>query len=508
MSNTVYYRPEWTCGRINPTNNAAILYNLIAGYSYYFEDDSAIVIGELLKVQKNAIVPISAICQKIDLVEDCLVAFLQELETEGLVSSCPITAQVVDNYRKLAYDIRSQQTNPIERTIQEKLPIDVSDAERLYIDKGGLVTSVMLELTYRCSEMCIHCYNIGATRNNEEVSRRGDIQELTLDEYKRVIDEMYELGLCKVCLSGGDPFSNSNAWAIIEYLYSKDIAFDIFTNGQQVDCERLAKYHPRVVGMSVYSGVAKDHDYITRKPGSWQKTIRAMQQLSKLAIPLQLKCCVLQSNFKSYYTVYELCKQLFAIPQIEISIQDSVEGDQCARKLRLSPDQLEVVMRDQNVPLYVGPEAPSYGGGQHLDTTETPCGAGDNTFCLTPNGDLIPCCSFHLVYGNIKEADVRYIVENSEIRKRWLSTPLSEYTDCCKHDYCEFCNLCAGNNYSLNNDLLEAGENNCYVAKVRYNLAVRMQREAYDPLKGKLIEERIKEFSDYKEDILKRIVIK
>ena len=58
----------------------------------------------------------------------------------------------------------------------------------------------MFELTYRCSEACIHCYNIGATRNNEERSGRAKLIELTLDEYKRVIDELYEQGLVKSVL--------------------------------------------------------------------------------------------------------------------------------------------------------------------------------------------------------------------------------------------------------------------------------------------------------------------
>lgn len=80
-----------------------------------------------------------------------------------------------------------------------------SHAEMLYAQVTGEITSVMFELTYRCSEACIHCYNIGATRNNEERSGRAKLIELTLDEYKRVIDELYEQGLVKVCLTGGDP---------------------------------------------------------------------------------------------------------------------------------------------------------------------------------------------------------------------------------------------------------------------------------------------------------------
>ena len=49
-------------------------------------------------------------------------------------------------------------------------------------------------------------------------------KELTLDEYKNVIDQLYEEGLVRVTLSGGDPFSKGFIWELIEYLFSKKYA--------------------------------------------------------------------------------------------------------------------------------------------------------------------------------------------------------------------------------------------------------------------------------------------
>lgn len=101
------------------------------------------------------------------------------------------------------------------------MPYGISSAEAAYTDRVGGITSVMFELTYNCSEKCIHCYNVGATRNDQEISQRGNRKELTLEDYKRIIDELYEEGLVKVCLSGGDPFSKPIIWEVIDYLYQK-----------------------------------------------------------------------------------------------------------------------------------------------------------------------------------------------------------------------------------------------------------------------------------------------
>ena len=87
-----------------------------------------------------------------------------------------------------------------------------------------------------------------------------------MNDYIRIIDELYDEGVAKVCLSGGDPFSNKYVWNILDYLYSKDIAVDIFTNGQSiVGKEKLiADYFPRIVACRCIVVVAIEHDNITR----------------------------------------------------------------------------------------------------------------------------------------------------------------------------------------------------------------------------------------------------
>ena len=166
--------------------------------------------------------------------------------------------------------------------------MEVTNAEQSYfatVDDGKTICSCMFELTYRCSEMCIHCYNPGATRNSTETSHRADYGELDLESYKHIIDDMYEHGLVKVCLSGGDPFSKEIVWELLDYLYEKGIAVDVFTNGLRLagSVNRFANYFPRLVGVSIYSGKAEDHDAITRIPGSWKRSMQIVEELYHLA---------------------------------------------------------------------------------------------------------------------------------------------------------------------------------------------------------------------------------
>lgn len=492
------YRPVWTCGRYDNKHDVAIYYNLIEGMSYFFEDYSAMVIGEILSVPRNGEFSIEAIAEKLDIAKESLKLFFEQLEQLGIISSVLPTNDIIADYRKRVSEFNCKQEQTVVQTTQEKLPYAMSNAEQLYTEKVGGITSVMFELTYRCSEKCIHCYNEGATRNDDEISTRGDREELTLDDYKQIIDDLYEQGLIKVCLTGGDPFSKSFAWELIDYLYNKGVAFDVFTNGQQIvnDVVRLANYYPRLVGVSLYSGIAEAHDYITRIKGSWEKTMAVVRKLSVLGVPTNLKCCVMRPNVKSYFLVADIAKRYGAAPQFEISLSDSIEGDKCVSKyLRLTKEQLEIVLRDDNIPLYVGKEAPNY-GGQSKPMNQNPCGAGDNSLCITPEGNVIPCCAFHTLFGELKEESISSILNNSKELSYWRGLTLNDYDECGRFDYCAYCNLCPGNNYIEHGTPLKASEVNCYVARTRFDLAHKMM-QGYDPLHGKTLRERLAELPDY-----------
>ena len=481
------HRPIWTCGRYNAKKHVALMYNLLAGYSYFFESYSADVIGQVLAVPRSGLVEVEKIASATGIAEESILAFFDTLIDAGLLTDFVPTEDDIKRMRSQLAEAKRNASMTAERTTKEKLPFDTSSAEQDYynaVDNGKTVTSVMFELTYNCSEQCIHCYNPGATRNDSEVSHRGDREELNLDDYKRIIDDLNDHGLVKVCLSGGDPFSKPIVWDVIDYLHQKEIAFDVFTNGQRIvdKVERLANYFPRLVGVSIYSGIAEDHDAITRVKGSWERSMKVVEQLADLAVPMNLKCCIMQPNLHSYYMVADLARKYAAEPQFEININDSIDGDLCARQLRLTEEQLQVVLRDDNLPYYVGPEAPNF-GGQPRPMDVNGCGAGHTTFCITPDGNFQPCCAFPMPFGNLKAQTIKKILFESNLLKNWRTATLQQYEECGKRDYCAYCNLCAGNNYVEHHDFRKPSENNCTMAKTRCNMAQQM-KQGYDFLQG------------------------
>lgn len=481
----IYYRPEWTCGRYNKEKQVALMYNLIEGMSYLFEDYSAEVIGEILSIEKNGQVSIYDISLQTLIDIESLTPFFVELVQSGLLTLERPTTRSIDIYRRKIGQVRKENLQTADRTVKEDLSQNISSVEKDYSDKVGGITSVMFELTYNCSEKCIHCYNPGATRNNSEINERGNRIELTFEEYKRIIDELYDLGLTKVCLSGGDPFSKLIVWDIIDYLYKKGIATDIFTNGQSIvnDVQRLANYYPSVVGISIYSGLAEVHDYITRIKSSWERSMSVVEQLANLGVPLNLKCCIMRYNVNSYHLVKDIAKQYGAIPQFDVRVINSLEGDNCAGSyLRLPKDIMELVLRDNSTSQYVGEEKPSY--GRKALPKKPIC----KSYCITPEGNIQVCCAFPCSMGDLKKNTFSDILLNSKELSWWHNTELKDYEECGKHVYCDYCKICPGINFAETGSPLKPAETNCEIAKMRYELAEKL-KQGDDPLNGRTLEE-------------------
>lgn len=499
MSNKILFRPPWTCGKYNAEKHVAIMFNLLSRMNYFYESDSADVVGAILQAGKYGAIYIEEVSRLLDIAPKSLSCFFTELCNEGLLSSEQLTEEAIHRYRESVKN--NTGTTRSEEAVSRHFEDIEKDTPYMAYAKTTKdrmhIFDAMFELTYRCSEKCIHCYNPGATRNDSERNGRANTVELSLNDYKRIIDNLCEAGLTTAVLTGGDPFSNPNVWNIIEYLYQKDIAISIYTNGLSLKGQekKLAGYFPQCVQFSLYSGDATVHDSITRTKGSFEKTIAVMEELHKFAIPIDIACPIIQPNLKSYFLVKPYMEKYGSNCYFDLMITDSIDGDKCASQhLRLTPEQMEVVLLDQDVIQHVPINVSTIDEDAPIGNPEphAPCGAMLYSYNINPNGNLTPCSAFPLVLGNLKEKSIQEIVNGNKLIGEWSSTRESDYEECFTHDYCDYCYFCPGNNYNDRGSRFKAGENNCYLAKIRY-ATIQKLKNGIDILNGKKLTERISE---------------
>ncbi len=498
-----FYRSEWSSGRSIKLNNKsyALVYNLIEGMAYYFEDESADIIRIILSFPKNGQIPILAIQEYTNntFSNEDIIEFFQELVSVGILTEGILNQDLILRNRQLVGEHRKKQELFIEKTVQEKLPFQQNGAEEAYmeiLEQNKIPFVVMFELTYNCNEKCVHCFNPGAARNDNEKSTRNDRDEINLTHYANLLNELKNLGVVKIILTGGDPFVKKDIWKLIELISEKEFAFDIYTNGLALlgKVEKIAQFYPRSIGLSVYSADEKIHDAITRIKGSLNKTLLVAKDALLFGIPLYFKCPIMTINAKSYNTIVDLAKEFGAIPQIDITLTDSVDGDtSIGEQLQVDGELLEIILRDQNIPLYVGPEAPNY-GRQERDKTQAFCGAGTSLMNITPEGDVTPCNSFPTQFGNLKTQTFKEIWDNSKELVKWQSITINDYEECGTHEKCGYCNRCPGQSFIEHGNPLKASSANCKMAVARMTLAKKLQG-GFDPLTGKSIETKLNEHS-------------
>ena len=82
---------------------------------------------------------------------------------------------------------------------------------------------VWVEITSKCNLRCIHCYNESDSQS---------LGEMSLNDYKLVIDNVEKLHTPRLQIIGGEPFVNKPLLKeMLKYTVGKFEKIEIFTNG-------------------------------------------------------------------------------------------------------------------------------------------------------------------------------------------------------------------------------------------------------------------------------------
>ncbi|MGA7123837.1 MAG: pyrroloquinoline quinone biosynthesis peptide chaperone PqqD, partial [Polyangiaceae bacterium] len=122
---------------------------------------------------------------------------------------------------------------------------------------GDLLYTLVAELTHRCPLACPYC------SNPQELVRGQD--ELSTDEWMRVVDDAAGLGVMQVHLSGGEPLARADLEAIAARARAADLYVNLVTSGVPLERKRLERLAPSLdhVQLSVQGTSAATNDRIS-----------------------------------------------------------------------------------------------------------------------------------------------------------------------------------------------------------------------------------------------------
>jgi PqqA peptide cyclase len=169
----------------------------------------------------------------------------------------------------------------------------------------GAPYTLVAELTHRCALACPYC------SNPRSLVRGSD--ELTTDEWLRVVDDAAALGVMQLHLSGGEPLARADLETIAARARQRDLYVSLVTSGVPLERERLARLAPDLdhVQLSVQDATSAPSDHIAGFAAFDQK-MRVAAWVKELGLPLTLNVVLHRENIDRTLAIIALAERLGA----------------------------------------------------------------------------------------------------------------------------------------------------------------------------------------------------
>lgn len=283
--------------------------------------------------------------------------------------------------------------------------------------QSGRPLSAMLELSDRCNEVCVHCYQV-----------QGQKGELGTGDWKRVLQELSQAGVLMLTLSGGEVTLRSDFLEIVAYARQLGFAVRIFTNGLTMTRElaaSLADLHVLDVEISVYSARAAVHDFVTGVPGAFDKTLRGIRHLRELGVAVTIKTVVMSVNEAELSDYPAFADSLGVRYRLDTGGVVPREGyDRAPQALNpqgASIQRLERQLQGRRGPSKSAQLDPGLPAGRKPAASGV-CGAGNNLY-VEPNGELRPCSLLEVDLGDVRAGGTLHAFESAKAQQmrglRW-----------------------------------------------------------------------------------------
>lgn len=314
--------------------------------------------------------------------------------------------------------------------------------------------SAMIEIADRCNEVCIHCYQV-----------QGQKGEIGTEEWKRIIDELAEMGVLFLTISGGEATLRKDFLDIVAHARKRRFAVKVFTNGLTMTRElaaRLAELAVQEVQISLYSHRAEVHDAVTGVPGSFHRTVEAARLVIEAGCKVVLKSPLMAANAAETDAYVDFVTSLGADYTLDPHVDPREDGDRSPEALRIDDATFLRARRDPR--LNAAPMRP-----RDADPNQSVCGACSGNVHIEANGEMRPCTQLTVPVGNALRG----------VRKAWEHDPTGTFIrsltwadlhGCRDCDLRPYCARCFANARIEGGDALGPYESACRRAQLGYEL--------------------------------------
>lgn len=331
--------------------------------------------------------------------------------------------------------------------------------------------TVRLLLTNRCNLNCSFCIN---------ASGKSGRNELNTEEWLEVFEELRELKVFKVLLSGGEIFLRKDIFELLTALKSNRMhQISILTNGSLLNSNsagKLKELNIKNVAVSL-DGMESKHDEI-RGTGAFKRSVDGIKALIEAGIVPQVSFTPVRSNYTELDALADMCHSLGVRLLVVNTLTPEGRCDEIYNDMVLRyPEEVGAVVKTVKDKRELYPEMKiecgldfyyylpeSFNACKDSTSTEKRtrylkegCGAASTSCTVTAEGDIVPCEGLvKFVGGNVRSNSIDE-VWNAEVFRGIrdlgkVSTSEIEVCSDCKYNV--LCNAgCRGMAFNMTGNL-------------------------------------------------------
>jgi MoaA/NifB/PqqE/SkfB family radical SAM enzyme len=256
-----------------------------------------------------------------------------------------------------------------------------------------MVSAMTKDGLWHCNQKCIHCYAAGQEHGKEE--------ELSTDDWKKIINKCREIGIPQLTFTGGEPTVREDLFELIDS--ARWFVTRLNTNGINLTpdyCKGLRKTDLDNVQITFYSYEKSIHESLTCV-SCFEKTVDGIKNAinAGLSVSINTPLCSLNSDYvKTLQFLHELgviyvtCSGM--IPSGNAIRQDQ-QDDQLTKEELTSILQKAVdYCRDNDMEIqFTSPGQVLEDDLRKIGLNVPSCGACLSNMAVTPGGKVVSCQS-------------------------------------------------------------------------------------------------------------------
>ncbi len=266
-----------------------------------------------------------------------------------------------------------------------------------------------LELLPLCNMDCDMCY---VRLSREEMEKKGRLR--TVEEWKKLADEMKAQGVLFLLLTGGEPLLYPDFKELYLYLQELGMILTINSNGTLIDgkwAEFFGRHKPRRINITLYGKNAETYKNLCHYENGFEKTLQAVSLLREQNVDVKLNGSLTKENRGDVGELLAIAERLKVPMHMDTYMYppEKCVGESVPDTWRMDAEEAAEAQMEIDRYFY-GEHYPEYcekmallGKTQGVGDCGMKCRAGKSSFAVNWQGQMQPCVMMSWIQYNVFE---------------------------------------------------------------------------------------------------------